>query len=113
MVDFKVTETALREHFEQFFTIRDVKVIRSPEGISKGYGFVTFDTEDEAKAVQAMVCCFSYAALIKKNNNKIISFQNPEELKLNGKQINLGPALRKMVHSRYSNGEPQLPVSFS
>ncbi|KAF8359622.1 daz-1 [Pristionchus pacificus] len=81
----QVTETALREHFEQFFTIRDVKVIRSPEGISKGYGFVTFDTEDEAKAVQAM---------------------NPEELKLNGKQINLGPALRKMVHSRYSNEYP-------
>lgn len=57
-----MTETALREHFEQFFTIRDVKVIRSPEGISKGYGFVTFDTEDEAKAVQAMVC-FSHATL--------------------------------------------------
>ncbi|GMT18770.1 hypothetical protein PFISCL1PPCAC_10067, partial [Pristionchus fissidentatus] len=79
-----VNEAHLREHFERFFTIRDVKVIRSPEGLSKGYGFLTFDTEEEAKAVQAM---------------------DKENLKLNGKTLNLGPALRKMVHSRYNNSD--------
>ncbi|GMR41768.1 hypothetical protein PMAYCL1PPCAC_11963, partial [Pristionchus mayeri] len=78
----QVTEKELREHFERFYTIRDVKVIKNHEGMSKGYGFITFDTEEEAKAVQAL---------------------SNEKLTLNGKKLNLGPALRKMVHSRYNN----------
>ncbi|VDO84476.1 unnamed protein product [Heligmosomoides polygyrus] len=49
------TELELREHFEQFFTIKEVKVIRSADGVSKGYGFITFDTDDEADTVRGMV----------------------------------------------------------
>ncbi|KHJ81724.1 hypothetical protein OESDEN_18588 [Oesophagostomum dentatum] len=52
------TELELREHFEQFFTIKEVKVIRSADGVSKGYGFITFDTDDEADTVRGMVSVF-------------------------------------------------------
>ncbi|KAK5985129.1 RRM domain-containing protein [Trichostrongylus colubriformis] len=67
------TELELREHFEQFFTIKEVKVIRSADGVSKGYGFITFDTDDEADTVRGM---------------------SPEKLEFKGRKLNLGPALR-------------------
>lgn len=41
----------MRLFFEKFGHVREAKVIRSSEGTSKGYGFITFDTEDEAKTV--------------------------------------------------------------
>uniref|UniRef100_A0A7I5E8V6 RRM domain-containing protein n=1 Tax=Haemonchus contortus TaxID=6289 RepID=A0A7I5E8V6_HAECO len=74
------TELELREHFEQFFTIKEVKVIRSADGVSKGYGFITFDTDDEADTVRGM---------------------SPEKLEFKGRKLNLGPALRRMSQ-RYS-----------
>ncbi|KJH52883.1 hypothetical protein DICVIV_00929 [Dictyocaulus viviparus] len=74
------TELELREHFEQFFTIKEVKVIRSADGISKGYGFITFDTDDEADTVRGM---------------------SPDKLEFKGRKLNLGPALRRMSQ-RYS-----------
>lgn len=74
------TELELREHFEQFFTIKEVKVIRSADGVSKGYGFITFDTDDEADSVRGM---------------------SPDKLEFKGRKLNLGPALRRMSQ-RYS-----------
>ncbi|VDL72090.1 unnamed protein product, partial [Nippostrongylus brasiliensis] len=74
------TELELREHFEQFFTIKEVKVIRSADGVSKGYGFITFDTDDEADTVRGM---------------------SPDKLEFKGRKLNLGPALRRMSQ-RYS-----------
>jgi RNA recognition motif-containing protein len=47
----------LRTFFETFGHIREAKVIRGNEGCSKGYGFVTFDTEEEAQAVRNLVSC--------------------------------------------------------
>lgn len=41
--------------FEQFAHIREAKIIRSPDGTSKGYGFVTLDSEEEANGLRAMV----------------------------------------------------------
>ena len=32
--------------------MREVKIIRSVEGVSKCYAFVSFDSEEEAKAMQ-------------------------------------------------------------
>lgn len=56
----KTNESELRTFFEKFGHIREAKVIRSTEGSSKGYGFVTFDTEEEAQNVRNLVwilCC--------------------------------------------------------
>ncbi len=35
--------------FSKFGAIRGTKIIMDRAGVSKGYGFVTFETEDEAK----------------------------------------------------------------
>lgn len=51
LTDLQTTELDLRLFFEKFGHVREAKVIRSSEGTSKGYGFITFDTEDEAKTV--------------------------------------------------------------
>lgn len=69
------TELELREHFEQYTTIKEVKVIRSADGISKGYGFITLDSDEEADSVRAM---------------------SPDKLEFKGRKLNLGPALRRM-----------------
>lgn len=50
-IELQTTELDLRLFFEKFGHVREAKVIRSSEGTSKGYGFITFDTEDEAKTV--------------------------------------------------------------
>lgn len=71
------TEQELRSFFEQYGDIREVKVIRNTEGSSKGYGFVTFDTEDEASVVRKLT---------------------PEKLEFKGRRLNLGPAMRRISH---------------
>lgn len=75
------TEVELRQHFEQFFHIREAKVIRSTEGASKGYGFITFDTEEEAESVRNM---------------------SVEKLEFKGRRLNIGPALRRMSGHRFT-----------
>ncbi|KAF8764093.1 Protein boule-like like protein [Argiope bruennichi] len=44
-----VNEGDLRSRFVNYGNVKAVKIIRDHMGISKGYGFVTFNTEDEAK----------------------------------------------------------------
>lgn len=78
------TENELRGHFEKHFRIREAKVIRSPEGVSKGYGFITFENEEEAEAVKNM---------------------SPQKLEFKGRKLNLGPALRRMSTNRYIHPE--------
>uniref|UniRef100_A0A915Q4W2 RRM domain-containing protein n=1 Tax=Setaria digitata TaxID=48799 RepID=A0A915Q4W2_9BILA len=76
------TELDLRLFFEKFGHVREAKVIRSSEGTSKGYGFITFDTEDEAKTVM-----------------QISANQEAEKLEFKGRRLNLGPAIRRMIHA--------------
>ncbi|KAJ1366133.1 hypothetical protein KIN20_026730 [Parelaphostrongylus tenuis] len=76
----QTTELELREHFEQYTAIKEVKVIRSADGISKGYGFITLDSDEEADTVRGM---------------------SPDKLEFKGRKLNLGPALRRMSQ-RYS-----------
>ena len=49
------TENELQELFSQFGNIKDIKIISDRGGVCKGYGFVTFETEEEAKKVQHQV----------------------------------------------------------
>ncbi|KAJ0089005.1 hypothetical protein Patl1_32302 [Pistacia atlantica] len=51
-IDDDVTDEELREHFSQCGTITSAKLMRDEKGISKGFGFVSFSTPEEAsKAV--------------------------------------------------------------
>ncbi|VDM36676.1 unnamed protein product [Toxocara canis] len=71
------TESELRSIFERFGHVREAKVIRNGEGTPKGYGFVTFDSEEEAKAV--------------------IIRAEKEKLEFRGRRLNLGPAVRRTL----------------
>ncbi|MFS7945817.1 putative RNA recognition motif domain, nucleotide-binding alpha-beta plait domain superfamily [Helianthus anomalus] len=46
-LDDTVTDESLSEYFAPFGTITTCKVMRDPNGTSKGSGFVTFSTFDE------------------------------------------------------------------
>ncbi|CAI5441697.1 unnamed protein product [Caenorhabditis angaria] len=76
------TESELREHFEQFYEVKDVKIVKSMEGISKGFGFVTFETEDHAEEVRKL---------------------SPKQLEFRNRKLNLGPAIRKINSSPYNS----------
>uniref|UniRef100_A0ACD5TZ79 Uncharacterized protein n=1 Tax=Avena sativa TaxID=4498 RepID=A0ACD5TZ79_AVESA len=45
----KVDDDTLRERFDEFGNITSVKIMRDDKGISKGFGFVCYNTPDEAK----------------------------------------------------------------
>ncbi|CAH9078127.1 unnamed protein product [Cuscuta europaea] len=47
-LDDSIDDDKLREMFTEFGTIRSCKVMRDPSGISKGSGFVSFSTPEEA-----------------------------------------------------------------
>ncbi|XP_041821739.1 protein boule-like [Chelmon rostratus] len=50
-IDHKVSESDLRHIFSQRGPIKEVKIVVDRSGMSKGYGFVTFQTEDDALKV--------------------------------------------------------------
>ncbi|TKR79947.1 hypothetical protein L596_014093 [Steinernema carpocapsae] len=83
------TEVELRAFFEELspntIRVREAKVVRSNDGASKGYGFITFESEEEANAVRSM---------------------NPEHLEFKGRRLNLGPARRRMSQSAARYAEP-------
>lgn len=55
------TETELQELFSQYGNIKEIKIISDRGGVCKGYGFVTFETEEEAKKVQhQVILCFVF-----------------------------------------------------
>lgn len=47
-LDDNITDDKLREFFSEFGTITSCKVMRDPNGISRGSGFVAFSTAEEA-----------------------------------------------------------------
>ncbi|KNC54123.1 polyadenylate-binding protein 1-B [Thecamonas trahens ATCC 50062] len=54
-LDDSIDDDALREAFAEFGTISSAKVMRTPEGASRGFGFVCFTTQEEAsRAVSEM-----------------------------------------------------------
>lgn len=72
-IDFKTKEEDLQKFFCAFGVVRDTKIIRDRAEVSKGYGFVTFESPEEADKVR----------------------EQQESLYLNGKKLNIGPAVRK------------------
>ncbi|XP_057296710.1 protein boule-like [Hydractinia symbiolongicarpus] len=48
------SEEELKSFFEIYGLVHDAKIVRDNTGISKGYGFVTFDSQEIAEKVKAM-----------------------------------------------------------
>nr|AQX83036.1 boule [Oopsacas minuta] len=71
-VPYDTTELELKNFFQSFGGIKDVKIITDRDGISKGYGFITFEREEQA---------------IKMQGKKTIYYKE--------KKLNIGPAIRK------------------
>ncbi|XP_071454518.1 uncharacterized protein [Hetaerina americana] len=51
------TEAELTQLFSAYGNVRATKIINDRAGVSKGYGFVTFETEEEARRLQAEGDC--------------------------------------------------------
>ncbi|NXK91335.1 BOLL protein, partial [Formicarius rufipectus] len=72
-IDFKTNESDLKKFFAQYGSVREVKIINDRAGVSKGYGFVTFETQEEAQKI----------------------LQDAKKLNYKDKKLNIGPAIRK------------------
>ncbi|XP_077638437.1 deleted in azoospermia-like [Lonchura striata] len=84
-IDLRVNEGEIRSVFEQYGTVKEVKVITDRSGISKGYGFVSFlDNVDIQKIVES-------------------------QINFHGKKLKLGPAIRKQQNSN-SDVQPRQVV---
>ncbi|XP_065320729.1 deleted in azoospermia protein 4-like isoform X2 [Gordionus sp. m RMFG-2023] len=71
-------ETELFKYFSDYGLVKDVKIIVDRAGVSKGYGFVTFESEDDVKKVQ----------------------QIAELLIFKERKLNVGPAIKKQPNSK-------------
>uniref|UniRef100_A0A3Q4HQS2 RRM domain-containing protein n=1 Tax=Neolamprologus brichardi TaxID=32507 RepID=A0A3Q4HQS2_NEOBR len=47
-LDYRVNERDLRHIFSQHGTVKEVKIVLDHSGVSRGYGFVTFETQEDA-----------------------------------------------------------------
>uniref|UniRef100_A0A4W3IHC6 Protein boule-like n=1 Tax=Callorhinchus milii TaxID=7868 RepID=A0A4W3IHC6_CALMI len=72
-IDFKTNENDLRNFFSQYGTVKEVKIVNDRAGVSKGYGFITFETQEDAQKI----------------------LQEAEKLNYKDKKLNIGPAIRK------------------
>ncbi|XP_034028900.1 protein boule-like [Thalassophryne amazonica] len=50
-IDLKVNENELRHVFSQYGAVQEVNVVKDRSGMSKGYGFITFETQEDALKV--------------------------------------------------------------
>jgi len=71
----QTTEADLKLYFSQYGSVTETKIIQDRAGVSKGYGFVTFESADEV--------------------NKILAKDQQETLIFKDRKLNLGPAIRK------------------
>ncbi|KAM4560516.1 protein boule-like [Odontesthes bonariensis] len=46
-IDYKINESDLRRVFSQHGAVKEVKIVIDRSGMSKGYGFVTFETQED------------------------------------------------------------------
>ncbi|XP_067994050.1 protein boule-like isoform X2 [Melanerpes formicivorus] len=72
-IDLKTNESDLRTFFTQYGSVKEVKIVNDRAGVSKGYGFVTFETQEDAQKI----------------------LQEAKKLNYKDKKLNIGPAIRK------------------
>ncbi|BFY99074.1 hypothetical protein BsWGS_02122 [Bradybaena similaris] len=68
------TDAELKQYFSAFGAVKDTKIITDRAGVSKGYGFVTFENQEDADMI------------IKKEADNLI---------FKDRKLNIGPAVRK------------------
>uniref|UniRef100_A0A0A9WRR8 Protein boule n=1 Tax=Lygus hesperus TaxID=30085 RepID=A0A0A9WRR8_LYGHE len=91
-ISSQTTENDLAQLFSSYGNVVNTKIIADRAGVSKGYGFVTFETEEEAKRLQA----------------------DAESIVLRERRLNIAPAIRKQNYQpRTYDGVPGSPVSIS
>lgn len=73
------TEVELKQYFMAYGAVKDCKIIADRAGVSKGYGFVTFETQEDAEKI------------IKKEGDNLI---------FKDRKLNIGPAIRKQAFTR-------------
>ncbi|XP_064185663.1 protein boule-like isoform X1 [Anguilla rostrata] len=83
-IDFKTNESDLRRFFSQHGAVKEVKIVIDRAGVSKGYGFVTFETQEDAQ--------------------KIIHDVSADRLCFRDKRLNIGQAIRKQQLGVPSSG---------
>ena len=69
------TESELHQLFSAFGNVKQTKIIQDRAGVSKGYGFVTFETEEEARRLQVQA----------------------DNIMLKERKLNIAPAIKKQV----------------
>ncbi|XP_042369382.1 protein boule-like [Plectropomus leopardus] len=50
-IDSKINESDLRQAFSKHGAIKEVKIVNDCSGVSKGYGFVTFENKSDAQKI--------------------------------------------------------------
>jgi len=71
-IAFDTKEDELKEFFQQHGKVKDCKIVSDKDGFSRGFGFITFESKQEAIQTQKLGTVF-----------------------FNQKKLNLGPAIRQ------------------
>ncbi|XP_029670615.1 trithorax group protein osa-like isoform X1 [Formica exsecta] len=88
-ISASTSEAELAQLFSAYGNVKATKIISDRAGVSKGYGFVTFETEEEAKRLQ----------------------QEAECIVLRERKLNIAPAIKKQPFSRSFDGSTGSPPS--
>ncbi|XP_065896546.1 protein boule-like isoform X2 [Dysidea avara] len=118
---YNTTELELKNFFNQFGHVKDSKIITDRQGVSRGYGFVTFSTVEEAVKVQEQG--YLYYNEKKLNVSKAIRKQGGQYSSLNQEYINgqshwfndtlMSDQEGAWLVEQQSNKQPFAPVMFS
>ncbi|XP_071812300.1 protein boule-like isoform X3 [Apostichopus japonicus] len=73
-IAFNTSDLELKAFFSAFGHVKEVKIISDRAGVSKGYGFITFETQEEALRILK---------------------EQPNSLIFKDKKLNIGQAIRK------------------
>lgn len=74
-ISANTTEGELLQLFSNYGTVKAAKIIQDRAGVSKGYGFITFESEDDAKRLQ----------------------READSIILRERKLNIAPAIKKQV----------------
>ncbi|XP_035222307.1 protein boule-like isoform X1 [Stegodyphus dumicola] len=80
------TESELHSLFASYGNVKATKIILDRAGVSKGYGFVTFETEEEARRIQ-----------------------READVILKDRKLNIAPAIKKQPFARVYEPTPVVP----
>lgn len=81
-----MSEGELKQFFSAYGAVKDCKIITDRGGVSKSYGFVTFESHEDADRI---ICKQAYGLIFK------------------DRKLNIGPAVRKQQgFTKYTDGTP-------